>query len=67
MTIWLILIIFGSIMIVEALPIFISPEKMKEYYKRMSILDPNTLRFVAFIMLVVGLIIVFLVRAKICL
>jgi len=67
MTLWLILIILGSIMIIEALPMFISPMKMKEYYRRIADTDPKTLQIMAFVMIVTGLIIVFLVRTKICL
>lgn len=67
MTFWLVLIILGSIMIIEALPLFISPNKMKEYYRRIAETDPNTLRIIALIMIITGLVIVFLVRTKICL
>lgn len=67
MTIWLVLIILGSIMIIEALPLFISPNRMKEYYRKIAEADPNTLRVAAFIMVITGMVIVFLVRTKICL
>ncbi len=67
MTIWLILIIFGSIMIIEALPLFIAPLKMKEYYRKIADSDPRTLQILAFVMMITGLVIVFLIRKKICL
>jgi len=67
MSFWLILIILGSIMIIEALPIIISPGKMKEYYKKIANTETEQLRLVAFIMIIIGLVIVFLVRNKICL
>ncbi|MCK5221623.1 MAG: DUF2065 domain-containing protein [Candidatus Aminicenantes bacterium] len=67
MTLWLILIILGSIMIIEALPMFIAPLKMKEYYRRIADTDPRTLQIMAFVMIITGLVIVFLVRTKICL
>ncbi len=66
MTSYLILIIIGSVMIIEALPLIISPEKMKEYYKKVSEMDSMTLRITAFLMIIAGLIIVFFVRGKIC-
>ncbi len=67
MNFWLVLIILGSIMIIEALPLFISPGKMKEYYGKIANTEPEQLRLVAFIMIIIGLVIVFLVRNKICL
>ena len=67
MNFWLVLIILGSIMIIEALPLLISPGEMKEYYKRIANTDTEQLRLVAFIMIIIGLVIVFLVRNKICL
>ncbi len=54
-------------MIIEALPLLLSPEKMKEYYGRIANTEPEQLRLVAFIMIIIGLVIVFLVRNKICL
>ena len=67
MSLWLILIIFGSIMIIEALPLIVSPRRMKEYYGKIAKTDPEKLRLVAFIMVIIGMVIVFLVRNKICL
>ncbi|MEN8222491.1 MAG: DUF2065 domain-containing protein [Acidobacteriota bacterium] len=67
MSIWLVLIILGSVLIIEALPLLVSPRKMKEYYEKISNTDSEQLRTVAFIMIFIGLVIVFLVRNKICL
>jgi uncharacterized protein YjeT (DUF2065 family) len=67
MSLWLVLIILCSVMILEALPLIISPQKMKEYYKRLASIDTEQLRMVAFVMIIIGLVIVFLVRNKICL
>ncbi len=67
MNFWLVLIILGSIMVVEALPLLISPQKMKEYYGRIADTDTEQLRLVAFVMIIIGLVIVFLVRNRICL
>ena len=66
MKIWLILIILGSVMIIEALPLFIAPEKIKTYYRKISDSDPNTLRLMALFMIIIGFLIVFLARTKIC-
>jgi len=66
MTFWMILIIIGSVMIIEALPLIIYPSKMKEYYRKISTMDSGTLRNIAFVMALIGLMIVFLVKAKIC-
>ncbi len=66
MTFWMILIILGSVMIIEAIPMIISPSKMKEYYGKISTVDSATLRIIAFVMVLIGLTIVFFVRTKIC-
>ncbi len=66
MTRYLILIIIGAVFIIEALPLIISPDKMKLYYKKLSETDSTALRTTAFIMIVIGLLIVFFVREKIC-
>ena len=66
MAAYLFLLILGSVMILEALPLLISPSRMKEYYRRISEADTGTLRTIAFSMIIAGLIIVFLVRDKIC-
>ena len=66
MSLWLILVILGSVMILEALPLLISPQKMKEYYGRLAEAGAEQLRMIAFVMIIIGLVIVFLVRNKIC-
>lgn len=66
MAAYIFLLILGSVMILEALPLFISPLRMKEYYRRLSEGEPGTLRTIAFSMIIAGLIIVFLVKDKIC-
>ena len=66
MNINLLLLILGSIMVIEGLPYFLFPERIKKFYKNIESTDIKALRFMGFIIISIGLIVVFLVKSKIC-
>lgn len=56
------LCVLGMVLVVEGLPYFAFPEKMKALMHRMQEQDDTTLRIVGGTLLVLGLLIVFLAR-----
>jgi uncharacterized protein len=56
------LCVLGMVLVVEGLPYFAFPEKMKALMKMMHEQDDTTLRIVGGTLLVLGLLIVFLAR-----
>ena len=56
------LCVLGMVLVVEGLPYFAIPEKMKALMKMMHEQDDTTLRIVGGTLLVLGLLIVFLAR-----
>ncbi|MEN8152585.1 MAG: DUF2065 domain-containing protein [Acidobacteriota bacterium] len=62
----LIMLILGAILIIEGLPLLISPGRIKKLYKLLEETDSGTLRIISLIMILAGLIIVYLYRSKIC-
>ena len=63
---YLILLIIGSVMVIEGLPYFLFPERTKKFYKKIESADIRALRAVGLIIISIGLAIVFLVKSKIC-
>ena len=49
----------------EGLPYFLFPEKLKNFYKQIEKTDPNALRAIGFVTLMLGLLIVYFVRGKV--
>jgi len=52
----------GIALILEGLPYFLMPEKLKEYFTRMQALPSNNLRVVGFIAMLVGLALIYWAR-----
>lgn len=65
MNIYLLLLILGAVLVLEGLPYFLFPDKLKSFYKQIEKTDPNTLRTIGFVTLVVGLLIVYIARGKV--
>jgi hypothetical protein len=56
------LCVLGLVMIVEGLPYFAAPARMKDWIRRLAELPNPTLRFTGFILMMVGLGLVYLGR-----
>jgi len=56
------LCVIGLVLIIEGLPYFAFPEKIKTYLKKVYEIPDNTLRFVGLLAIVAGLILVYLGR-----
>ena len=56
------LCVLGMVMIVEGLPYFMSPEKMKAWIMRLITIPDRTLQRMGFALMIVGLILVFFGR-----
>ena len=56
------LCVFGMVMVVEGLPYFAVPSRMKEWVMRLAELPDQTLRVTGFVLMVVGLGLVYLGR-----
>ena len=65
MNIYLLLLILGAVLVLEGLPYFLFPEKLKNFYKQIEKAEPNTLRAIGFVTLAIGLLIVYLARGKV--
>lgn len=66
MNIYLILLLAGAIMIIEGLPYFIMPSRVKSIYEKIKEMNDFSLRIFGIVMIIIGFIIVFLVRSKVC-
>ncbi len=62
----LLLLIFGSILVMEGLPYFLFPAKVKKFYEQIRNAEAGVLRAAGFMLMVVGLIIVYVVKSKVC-
>jgi uncharacterized protein YjeT (DUF2065 family) len=62
----LLLLILGAIMVIEGIPYFLFPAKIKKFYQRLKVAENNVLRAAGFLMIVIGLIIVYMVKGKVC-
>lgn len=56
------LCVLGMVMVIEGLPYFAFPEKMKDFLNVILEQDDNTLRLLGGIIMVMGLVILFLAR-----
>jgi len=57
------LCVIGMVMIVEGLPYFASPSKMKEWIGRLAEMADAPLRVMGFVLMMIGLVLVYLGRA----
>lgn len=62
----LIILIIGSVMVIEGLPYFLFPDKIKIYLLQIQQLDTNVMRILGLILIVFGLLLVYLMKSKIC-
>ncbi len=56
------LCVIGMVFVLEGLPYFAFPEKIKEFLARMSEVPPRTLRLIGFVSILFGLLLVYLGR-----
>ena len=56
------LCVLGMVMIVEGLPYFAAPGKMKEWITKMAEMSDSSLRVTGFVLMMVGLVLVFVGR-----
>ena len=54
------LCVIGMVMVVEGLPYFASPSKMKEWIGKLAEVSDPTLRVVGFVLMMIGLVLVYL-------
>lgn len=66
MNIHLIILIIGSVMVIEGLPYFLFPDKIKIYLLQIQQLDTNVMRILGLMLIVFGLLLVYLMKSKIC-
>lgn len=62
----LIILIIGSIMVIEGLPYFLFPEKIKNYLMQIHQLDSKVLRLLGLVFIIIGLGLVYMVKSRIC-
>ena len=58
----LLLCLLGLVLIVEGLPYFAFPGKMKEWITKMAEMSDSSLRVTGFVLMMVGLVLVFMGR-----
>jgi len=54
--------ILGVVLIIEGIPWFLSPPKIKKLFSQLFVLPDRTLRFYGLSMMLAGLLVVYLVR-----
>jgi uncharacterized protein YjeT (DUF2065 family) len=52
----------GLVLILEGIPYFISPPRMKEFMSQIQEMDDGTLRKIGLLAMIIGLLIIYLVR-----
>jgi uncharacterized protein YjeT (DUF2065 family) len=52
----------GLVLILEGIPYFISPLRMKEFMRQIQEIDDGTLRKIGLLAMIIGLLIIYLVR-----
>jgi len=52
----------GIIFIIEGLPYFVFPEKLKEYLVKISAMPESTLRFIGITAIIIGMILLYMGR-----
>ncbi|MCX7816286.1 MAG: DUF2065 domain-containing protein [Syntrophales bacterium] len=58
------LCVLGMVLIIEGLPYFVFPEKLKLYLARVTEIPDGTLRILGLISMIVGLILIFFGRME---
>jgi uncharacterized protein YjeT (DUF2065 family) len=58
----LFLLVLSMVLIIEGLPYFIFPEKMQNFLKILSEVEPNSLRKYGFFMILTGLFLLYLFK-----
>ena len=66
MTLHLLILLIGAIMVIEGLPYFLFPEKTKKTLMQIQQLDTRVLRILGLIVMALGLLLVYMVKSKIC-
>ena len=56
------LCVIGMVLVVEGIPLFLGPDKMKRVMLEVLELDDRTLRIFGAVIMIIGLVIVFLAR-----
>ena len=54
----LIVILIGAVLIIEGLPYFLFPDKIRFYLKKLASMDENSLRIIGSSMIVVGFVLI---------
>ncbi len=62
----LIVLLIGAVLIIEGLPYFLFPDKIKLYLKKLFEMDEKSLRIIGSSMIIIGFLLVFLFKDKIC-
>lgn len=62
MSLKLILLLFGAVLVIEGIPYFIAPEKVKFFLVKISEIDNKKLRIIGSLMIIIGLIIIYIVK-----
>lgn len=57
------LCVLGMVFIIEGLPYFIFPEKLKAYLAKIAIMPESTLRFLGISAMIIGLILLYFGRS----
>ena len=58
----LLTLLIGLVLILEALPYVAAPEAMQDWLRKLSGVNPNQLRLMGLLAMVIGLIIIFIVQ-----
>jgi uncharacterized protein YjeT (DUF2065 family) len=61
----LILLLLGAILVIEGLPYFVAPERVKLFLNKISEMENKTLRIIGSLMIVTGLLIVYFLKESI--
>ncbi|MBW2108493.1 MAG: DUF2065 domain-containing protein [Deltaproteobacteria bacterium] len=56
--------VIGMVMIVEGLPYFAAPSKMRQWIRKLAEMPDSALRTTGFVLMMLGLVVVYLGRAK---
>ncbi len=66
MKIELALLLIGAVLIIEGLPYFLFPEKIRFYLRKLAAMDDRSLRIVGTTMIIIGFSLVLLFKDRIC-
>ena len=62
----LLVLLIGAVLIIEGLPYFILPHKMRQYLEKLSLMEDRSLRLIGSFMIIIGFILVFIFKDNIC-